>query len=433
MALLDRLAARKAAFFFVERDWVAFEGNRELMAILARWMTPGDAFAETPDVLPVWVGSHLPPEAAMRRWAIPNVFAVIVGAADASQRDALVDHVRGHPPLGMFDLDADADDLDLPLVLHGFVLPQALIRLSARGRRIDRETGLDVIGFQSDEDSTAFDVAVEGIVEEPTEDLLGEALLRVLVRGAGRRLAPVRASSGVEALLDHAYELFGSGAIGAAGAVGGVAFEQLMRGSLIGADRAWLRQREAAGAHAALNDVIAKAASAGGFDAGRLRMYQRLRNDLAHRLGDAAGASRDDAELEEQVDRFLRWLADQRVDAHGVTTLVNAAPDPALTYPDLLQSAQTAGARAAKAARVTRMSFGEGVFEPSGFAWVTVRGPARPFTRWLIDNGHARGDARGAVIDAPDMEFERSLAWAHACADRLRTAGYSVHYEGRPD
>jgi len=57
----------------------------------------------------------------------------------------------------MFDVDDDVDALDLPLALHGFILPQAALDRSAQGRRIDRSTGLDVIGLTSEDESFAFD------------------------------------------------------------------------------------------------------------------------------------------------------------------------------------------------------------------------------------------------------------------------------------
>jgi hypothetical protein len=309
MALIERLAARKAAFYFVERDDAAYAGSHELVALIARWLTPGDPFAEIPDVLPLWFGSYLPFEAAMRRWAFPDVFVVVVGCPDANRRRELVRHIRERPPLGMFDVDADADGHDLPLVLHGFALPQADIRLSARGRFVERDTGLDIIGFRNDDELTAFEFAAEGVPGERFEDHLGDELLRMLVRGAGRRLPGVRAADGFEALVDQAFELYGIGAVGAAGSVAGVAFEQLIRAAVMATDAAWLEQRELTG-HAKLTDLIGKLASAGGWDDGRLRRYQRLRNDLAHRLGDAPATPRNDDDLD--LTRFggqvCAWL-----------------------------------------------------------------------------------------------------------------------------
>src|SRR4051794_27482046 len=105
MNLLQRLSARKAAFHFVERDDIAFLGNRELVAQIARWIPPGDPFADLPDLLPVWQGSILDYQYGMDRWSIPEVWTVMVGCPTAARRRDLVREVRQHPPLGMFDVD----------------------------------------------------------------------------------------------------------------------------------------------------------------------------------------------------------------------------------------------------------------------------------------------------------------------------------------
>lgn len=59
-----------------------------------------------------------------------------------------------------------------------------------------------------------------------------------------------------------------------------------MRAALTGEDREWLRNAEASSEPVSLNNVIAKVVAAEGLPDARLRRYQRLRNDLAHRLGD---------------------------------------------------------------------------------------------------------------------------------------------------
>ncbi len=431
MGLLERLGKRSAAFYFVEREGIAFEGSHELFAIAARWLRPSDPFCDLPDVRPVWTGSFLPFEDAFDRWAFRDVYVVAIGCVSAKERQSLVAHVRKNPPLGMFDLDADGDEVvrDRPLPLYGFVLPNALIRRNLEGRRIDRRTLLDEIGFADDEEATAFDVAVDGIVGPPAEDALGAALLRLLARGAGRRAPGARSSDGYEALLDHAYELFGLGAISASGSVAGVAFEQLMRAAV---EPSWLCQQEAQG-HVSLNNVVVRAAGLRSENAARLHRYRSLRNDLAHRLGDEPQAPRTDEELYEEVGEFLRWLDRQAIDDAGTADLVDVAPDPDLTYEELLAEAKQAGDEAAAGARVTPMRIGGDVMEPMGFAWVVVRDPRRSFTRWLVGAGHAEGQGREVTLHAPGMSFERNLAWAQACASRLRRAGQDASYAGRPD
>jgi hypothetical protein len=211
VALIDELAARTAAFHFLERDGAAFLGNRALAAVIAKWLPPGSGDDELPDVLPVWFGSHLPLERALGRFGFFDVFTVVVGVRDARIRRALVAHVQAHPPLGMFDVDEEADDHGLPLIHGGFILPNAVIRLSERGRRYDREFDIDVIGPVDDDEASGLDWALDWSPDNG-EDTLGDALLRLLSRRVGRRMPPISASDGFDALVDHAYELFGLGA-----------------------------------------------------------------------------------------------------------------------------------------------------------------------------------------------------------------------------
>lgn len=434
MALIDQLGAYKAAFYFVEREDVALMGTRELVATAARSLPPSDPLSTVPDLLPVWIGSYLPFQAARQRWAFSDVFVVLIGCTNAKRRRGLVAAVRKRPALGMFDLDADADALDLPLSFYGFVMPNAVIRQSASGRRIDRDTGLDVIGFDSDEEAEALNMAVAGFGSawDPPEDLLGDVMLRLLTNGVGRRVPGVRAADGFEALVDQAFELFGIGAVGAAGSVAGVALEQLMRAALTGEDRVWLNTREREG-HVKLNDVIGKVTKAGGWDDGRLRRYQHLRNDLAHRLGDKLDAPREEGELREAVEEMLGWLDRQELADDGTALLVDVAPEPDLTYAELLDAARGAGDAASKTARATPITVSGSSFEPIGFAWVTVRDPKKPFTRWLVESGNARSVSGGAEFFAPGRSLERNLAWAHACTMRIRQAGHAADYAGRPD
>lgn len=431
MALIDQLAARTAAFHFLERDNAAFLGNRALAAVIAKWLPLRAGNHELPDVLPIWHGSHLPLQRARERWGFLDVFTVVVGVRDARMRDALVAHVQVHRPLGMFDVDADADDHGLPLIHGGFILANAVIRFSERGRRYDREFDIDVIGPVDDNEASALEYALEWAPDN-SEDLLGDALLRLLARRVGRRVHAVSASDGFRELVDHAYELFGLGAVGAAGTVAGVAFELLMRAAVAdaGAGTGAGSGRDGS-AKSRLIDVIDRLAALRGLDPRRLHTYRELRNRLAHTLGDGKASGTDDDGVYDEVARFLGWL-DRQAFKPGFV-LVDLAPEPALTYEQLCDAARVAGDAAAQAARTTPMQIGSSVFEPDGFAWVTVRDLRRPFTKWLIDSGNARGAGDGAELMAPGMSFERNLAWAHACGSRLREAGYAAGYVGVPD
>lgn len=429
VALLERLGARKAAFFFVAREGVAYHGSRELVALLARHLHPGGFDQDVPDAVPFWQGSYLPHEVAFERWAIPDVWAVIIGCRDAQLRRQLVALVRKQPPFGLFDVDADADRLKLSLPLHGFVLPQCAIRLSEYGRAMDRETGLDVIGFSSEDEQILFELeALVGVFEG--RDLVATSLLRMLSRGAGRPLPDVRPVEGFDALVDHAFELYWLGAVGGAGTVAGVAFELLMQSALSGPDEIWLQAQGAAGNQIKLNDVIAKVASAGGWDARRLHDFRHLRNDLAHRLGDDAFSPRDEGELKDLVYRFLLWLALQRVDDAGHAVLKDVPPDPELTYQQLLDEAQSVALEAARGAETTQLRLAGQVVAPFGVAWVIVRDQSLPFTKWLLDNNHALAVAAGARVSAPDTALHRNLAWAHAFATRLRRSGHIADFAG---
>ncbi len=428
MALVDELAARTAAFHFLERDGAAFFGNRALAAVIAKWLPPSSGDDELPDVLPLWFGSHLPWERARQRFGFIDVFTVVVGVRDARIRSALVAHVQAHPPLGMFDVDEEADDHGLPLVHGGFILPNAVIRLSERGRRYDREFDIDVICPVDDDEATGLDWALDWSPGYG-EDTLGDALLRLLSRRVGRRIPAVSASHGFDALVDHAYELLGLGAAGAAGTVAAVAFESLMRAALSDAETEAGAQPSSPKTH--LAKVIDRLATLRGLDPSRLHAYRGLRNDFAHRLGDANTGVREDDELYDEVAGLLRWLDRQQFQSGFA--LVDVAQEPVLTHERLWQAARAAGEIAAQGAPTTPMQIDSSVFEPYGFAWVTVRDLRRPFTKWLIRSGGAREKHDGAEVMAPGVALERNLAWAHACASRLRDSGITADYAGVAD
>jgi hypothetical protein len=330
MGLLQDLTTHRVTFYFFEREEIAYEGSWELLAAIALWFKPGDPFAVLPDVLPVWQGSYLPHEAAFDRWGTGDVWAVSVGCASAATRRALVARVRDVGALGLFDLDPGPNIPNLPLVLTGFLVPDAYVRLAASGyrRTLHRKTGLDLLVAPSEEEAMAFDMPTELL---PGDEWFGTSLLRLLSRTQSRRLEPTRLGDGYDSRLDQAYDLFHLRAYGAAGVVVGVAFETLMQAALVGSDRTWLRDRKAAGDHAALNDVISKVASKRRIDDTRLRRYQALRNDFAHRLGDGVADALTDEEMRTRVEEILLWCDAQSVDDLGEAQLVEVAEEPALS------------------------------------------------------------------------------------------------------
>jgi hypothetical protein len=432
MGLLQDLTTHRAVFYFFEREEIAYEGSWELQAAVARWFRPGDPFAALPDVLPVWQGSYLPHEAAFDRWGTTDVWAVSVGCASAPARRALVAQVRDVGALGLFDLDPGPNIPDLPLVLTGFLVPDAYIRLAASGysRSLHRETGLDLLAAPSEEEGMNFDVPAELGFED---DWFERSLLRLLSRTHSRRLDPVGPDDGYDRLLDQAYDLFHLQAYGAAGAVAGVAYEALMQAALVGPDRTWLQQRQAAGDHTALNDIIAKVASKRRLDDTRLRRYQALRNDFAHRLGDASVGTTGEETVRERVEEMLRWCTAQKIDDAGEAQLVDVAEEPALSSAELFSEARTLADDAAAATRTRPMQIMNDVVEPQGFAWVIVRDAQSTFSQWLLSAGHASRTEAGVRISAPGRAFEHNLAWAAALGKRLRRAGISVTYGGHPD
>lgn len=429
MSLLQELSYRKAAFYFLEREHIALAGGRELDALLAEWIEPQSKLLSLPNMVPVWHGSYLPFEAALERWAIGDVFAVIVGTPNAKMRRSLVKRVREFRPIGLFDVDADADRLDLPLVFAGFALPGAFLKVNENRSWLDRESGMRIIGVPDEGEQAVLGslVAFAG-----DDDRIERAVLNAIARDASRSLRNVKESDGFSELVDHAFELFHLGSVGAAGLVGGVAFESLMRASLVGEDADWLEVHEQK-QPASLNNVISKAVSRNQWDQHRLRGYQGLRNDLAHRLESDQPENGDHETLKSRIDEFLRWLDLQSVDEDGVAHLVNVAPTPEISFADLLKLASEGANASADAAQTTLMRIGSDVFEPDGFAWVYVRGKDRPFPRWLIENGHASEDIRGARLSAPYRSFERNLAWAHSFTTQLRSFGHPTDMDGAPD
>jgi hypothetical protein len=384
--------------------------------------------------VPFWHGSILNYEAAWRRWGIPDVHCVTLGFQTEEAREQLASRIMERPPLGLVGWELAADP---PTPRHlprgGFLLPGAAILRDGSGQWVDRQIGLRFLAFDDEEDWMLFDLAFDFADSQPEyEEHADESMLELLAIRVGSRYPAVTSASGFKELVQHANELFVSGAYGAAGTVAGVAFEQLMRSALSPADEAWAsRQR-----HAALAQVIDKLVASNGWQEvrSRLNRYRDLRNDLAHRLGDLASAASDQqSTLFERVDDLLGWLERQTPSATSPTVLVDVAPEPEIEPDLLLADAMQAGADAAAGARVTPAVIGgkrreEGLI---GAAWVTVADPRRAFTRWLEANGHGSPVPGGVDLRAPGDSFERALAWADAVCTSLERAGVRCTYAGR--
>ena len=438
LSLLERLGRFCCVFYLEERAAIAYEGIDEIRGIISDNLPTGDPFDDLPAIVPVWVGTLLDYADAFRRFGVPTVSAVVVGFPTAVRRRALVKAVRDNPPFGLI---ADEGQIgwrpeDRHLPLSGFVLPGAVIVPDAVGRRYDSLIGADVLGFDSDEDREMLYMAAYW--SDPKDDVLPRALLRHLSLRATRRLPAGSGIDDFDTVMEHAEELLGLGAVAAAGTVAGVAFESLMRAALVDGDRGWLAERAAVGEHVSLATVIdrvVKGRQLAG-SRGRLDAYRRLRNDLAHRLGDAPldkTARRSDAEVYELVRDFVAWLAKQSI-VDGVAELIDIAPqttDPASLHAEALAAAEAAAAAIEPFATVVA---GERIVEgPIGSAWVTVRDRQRAFPRWLAQQDGVRVVEGGVRFSAPQNHLQRALAWAWGYARYLRDHQVIADYGGRQD
>lgn len=435
MTLIDELSAHRCAFF-IEARGSADEIQAaidELLGLLARSLPRATPYA-TPAMAPAWTGLVIDPGDSLMRFGVPHVYAVAVGTAKASARAALVKAVRQSPPFGLVGLDAVTDEIPDGLLLSSFVLPGALIRTTFYGRCYDPSIGADILGFDSDEDrEIILTTARLGLTDE-SGDPLPRLLLRHLTLQAARVFEPANRADGHAALIAHAQELLGLGAVGAAGTVAGVAFERLMNAALSDADREWVTTRLQAGKHTDLSTVIDKVTKHLGLGPHRRRLddYRRLRNDCAHRLAPSADTDANEV-LEAAVAEMIRWLAAQDGADH-VTELVDVELPPELDWPDLHAAAVSAAEAAAAAATPTPMRVGtekilEGAF---GASWVRVRA-RQPFASWLRSAGLAKvpSAGTGAELFSPHDHIERGLAWSWGYARCVRQAGVMADYGGR--
>jgi hypothetical protein len=421
------------ALYFVERGAVARSGPRELQAVVADELRKAQGGLELP-IVPYWHGSILDYQAAWQRWGIPDIHCVSLGFADRTKAKTMLEVIRRRRPLGLLDDDLDAPDpSDRSLPLGGIVLPGAVLRGDMGPAGVDRLTGLRIVAFEEEFDAHVFHTAVSWSHDKEAAEAVDQMLLGLLARSFGRGYISVSAASGLSALVDHAAELLIARAYGAAGAVAGVAFEQLMNRCLSPADR----ERLAGPKHTPLATVIDVVVKDRGWKQCRDRLdgYRELRNDLAHRLGDEPNAKLTDDALFERVDDLIGWLERQPLSAIGDERLelVDVAPDPKFSNSQLLAEALAEGEAAASRARTTPFSvdgeqIGEGL---EGTAWVIVPDARRTFTRWLASQPAASQVEGGVQIVAPHRSFERGLAWAHAVSERLDKAGIRCSYLGQ--
>lgn len=431
MAVLNAMR-EYCAFYFIERGSIALRGSMSLYGRAAEELRSHTNIVVP--IVPFWHGSILSYDSAWRSWGIPDVHCVTFGFLTKDGREQLVSRIMERPPLGLVGHELVADP---PAPRHlprgGFLFPGAAILNDGSGQWVDRQTGLRFIAYDDEYDwmtfGTAFDFADSAPEYEEDADA---AMLELLALRVGTRYQHVTSSSGFDQLIQHANELFVSGAYGAAGTVAGVAFEQLMRAALSADDAAWA----AAQRHAPLARVIDRVIAANGWQSirGRLDQYKDLRNDLAHRLGDArATPLTEDSSLFERVDDLLGWLERQQLPPHGIAELVDVAPDADIESAVLIAAALEAGTNAAARATTTPAVIEGEHFEEGleGSAWVTVADMRRAFTQWLADEHFGTPNASGVNLLAPERTFERALAWADAVSSSLDRAGIPCTYAGR--
>ena len=420
MTFIDRLGLHRVGFYIEHRGGDAFHPLGDLLGALARAVPSVQHCDMVIPVHPVWSGIIVSPYEALDRFGVPDVEGVVVGASDRSRLQALIDCVEARPPLGLLAVEEIPSDRHVGLPLTWLMLRGALISHGEDfvGRGFDDWTGVEILGF---EDITESALVFEGGINLPGLDMQQEALLRHLATNVSKSFEPVRASAGHDDLVAHARELLGLGAVAAAGAVAGAAFERVVLGALTGGALTWRREREANGKHVGLHRAIQHIDSRIGRDS-RLMHFKRLRNDLAHRLGDAdAGSkSRTEAELYDDVAELIAWLERQDGDAEPVE-LVDLDSRPSLSPEQMHVDAVRAAGLAADGWDARAGGFHDG---RNGTAAVFVRDLHRSFCCWLVDEGLGVADEQAGVVrvDAPETVLARALAWSWAYAEHLRKA-----------
>jgi hypothetical protein len=430
MTFIDRLGVHRVGFYVEHRGGDARGPLGDLLGTLARAVPSVQHCDMVIPVHPVWSGIIVSSYEALDRFGVPDVEGVVVGASDRGRLQALIDRVETRPPLGLVAVEEIPRDGLIGLPLTWLMLRGVLIRHGEDfvGRGFNDWTGVEILGF---EDITESSLVFEGGINLPGLDMQQEALLRHLAMNVSKSFEFVRACASHRDLVAHARELLGLGAVAAAGAVAGTAFERVILGALSGDALAWRREREANGRHVGLHGAIQRIDSHIGRDS-RLMRFKQLRNDLAHRLGDtgAGSGSRTDAELYDEVAELIAWLGRQDGDAEPVE-LVDLDPRPNLSPEQLHVEAVRAAGLAAYGWDARAGGFHDG---RNGTATVFVRDLHRSFCRWLVDEGLGVADEEAGVVrvDAPETVLARALAWSWAYAEHLRKAadiraGYRGH------
>jgi hypothetical protein len=390
-----------------------------------RARTPADGSAVAWSITPHSAGEA--PPCSDQDHSLPHRFPDwlindVVGSGSEAQRDAFIDAVRRSPPLGLVGIEKDGPNDGL--VLSQWLVPHAVIREGEVGRRFHPMIGVDVLGFRDE-----FDELWPFPPWDPGDDHVTNGLLRHLAMSVSRRFDAVRTSGGHDALVASAAELHGLGAVPAAGAVAGAAFERLMRRATVGD----LRAQIDAGDFVRLHRVIKAVAPSSGNE--RLMDYKDLRNDIAHRLGDESdpAQTRSEDELYEAVAELIAFLSRQSGDDEHVV-LVDADPRPVVPpeviHADAVEAAQAEVATAQPRtlvvgkARITEGGPGSGE--------VVVRDLRRAFTRWLSTTGVGDVDEPANVVrvPAPHDNLEQALAWCYGYCGCLRAHDVPCGYSG---
>lgn len=438
MSILTENSRSRVGFFIEHRGGTGFSALMDLVGLLASALPALKPFDAHAPIYPVWSGLVLNQHAAFRHFGVFNVEAFVVGADSDEKTDAMAEAIRARPPRGLVGISRE-HELQRDLVLDNWLLPGAVIRSDAIGRSFDVGASIDVLGFREEgEESLVFESHSLGLGEDEP-DWIQAGLLRHLALTANRRFQSVSAAHGHDALVAHAEELLGLGAVSAAGAVAGVAFEQLMIQSITEEHREWADEQAATGRGLNLHQVIEKTTT--GSTRARLLTFKKLRNDVAHHLGDG-GEAVETARLYDEIRELLDWLGEHD-DRSVPVRLAPVGPWPRPSHQDLhagaIEHAEQAAASVSPLSIriVSPVGGDDDVLEegPFGSAIVSIRDLDRGFTRWLIEEGHAEADPIGdcAVLAVPETHLHRSLGWAWGYSEHLAQLGIRAGYQGRLD
>ena len=416
MTFADQLGNFRAGFFVEHRGSIARPALYDLLGTLAQGVLVVRPDDPSIPLHPVWRGIVLSWADAVRRFGCLEVEGWVVGSASPEQRDAFIEAVRRRPPLGLVGIERDGSNYGLQL--SDWLVPGAVISEGQVGRRFDPKIGVDVLGFR-DEFDELWSFPPWEPEDEDHADHVKNGLLRHLAMSVSRRFAVVRGNDRHRDLVAHASELLGLGAVTAAGAVAGAAFERLIKRAVVGE----LRNRIDSGEFVKLHHAIEAVAPPSG--AGRLLAFKDLRNDIAHRLGDHPdpAQTRSDDDLYDGIAALIAFLARQNGDRDPVV-LVDADPRPVLSPEAVHANALEAAETAASQAQPRTMIVGtERISEAGllGCCEVVVRNRRLAFTRWLADSGKGASEEGADTVRllSPHWHLERALAWCWGYTDYL--------------